>query len=136
MNEEVSATATASYGRVYTVTAKNTGMIDFICIISYACFRCKLFGSSFTHGRNSRPCIYGRSTSGTTRPYDADVEQGVYSRINRTYLWCLVILHDATQRTLSGAKGAVQHVHVDLAHLILHLKTATNLKSSSLCHTR
>ena len=35
----------------------------------YACFRCRFLGSSFTHGRKSRPCIYGRRTSGMTTPY-------------------------------------------------------------------
>lgn len=33
------------------------------------CLRCKFFGSSFTQGRNSRPCKYGRSTSGIRKPY-------------------------------------------------------------------
>ena len=42
---------------------------------NYPCFFCKPLGSSFTKGKKSRPCMYGRRTSGITRPFATDGQQ-------------------------------------------------------------
>ena len=49
-----------------------------------------------------------------------------------TYVWRLVVLDEAAERTLGRSEGAVQHVDVHLACLILRLQATAYLEPSAL----
>jgi hypothetical protein len=51
----------------------------------------------------------------------------------RAYLRRLVVLYNTAHRPLRRTKRAVQHVHVDLARLILATQPTPDLESATLC---
>ena len=85
--------------------------------------------------RNPDPACRGEALRGPQGPVN---RLGLRTEYNTelTHLGCLVILYNTAHRPLRRAKRAVQHVHVDLACLILATQTTPYLESATLCRHR
>ena len=65
-------------------------------------------GSSAVKGKKSRPCMYGCRAFGIRIP--CALVLGQWALHVATHLGGLVILHQATECSLSGTKSSVEHV--------------------------